>query len=68
MDKPEWFLEKFPLSKVPALEKDNQTTYESLITCDFLDEAYPDPPLYPDDLWQKANDKALIETWGKVSN
>ncbi|XP_068220330.1 pyrimidodiazepine synthase-like isoform X2 [Palaemon carinicauda] len=65
--KPDWLFEKNPLGKVPVLEKDGETIYESLITCDYLDEVYPNPPLYPSDPWKKAQDKVLIDRWAKVS-
>ena len=64
--KPDWFLERFPLSKVPALEIDGEFVYESLVTADYLEEAFPNPPLYPKNPWKKAVDKSLIETWSKV--
>ncbi|XP_063599778.1 pyrimidodiazepine synthase-like isoform X2 [Penaeus indicus] len=65
--KPEWLFEKNPLGKVPALEKDGKMLFESLVTCDYLDEAYPDPPLYPSDPWQKAHDRVFMELWSKVT-
>ncbi|KAG8235616.1 hypothetical protein J437_LFUL014874 [Ladona fulva] len=60
-EKPEWLLEKSPLGKVPALEIDGQTIYESLIVSDFLDEKFPQRPLLPKDPMQKAKDKILVE-------
>ncbi|XP_069970736.1 pyrimidodiazepine synthase isoform X2 [Penaeus vannamei] len=65
--KPEWLFEKNPLGKVPALEKDGKMLFESLVTCDYLDEAYPEPPLYPTDPWQKAHDRVFMELWSKVT-
>lgn len=48
--KPEWLLEKSNGGKVPAIEfEDGQVLSESLIVSDFLNEAYPEPPLYPHD-------------------
>ena len=66
-NKPDWLFEKNPVGKVPVLEKDDQTIYESLITCDYLEEVYPNPPLYPSDPWQKAKDKVVIDRFAKVS-
>ncbi|KAK7082556.1 Glutathione S-transferase omega-1 [Halocaridina rubra] len=66
MEKPEWFFEKNPLAKVPTLELDGKLMYESLVTCDYLDEVYPEPPLYPRDPWQKGRERCLIELFGKV--
>ncbi|XP_053649938.1 pyrimidodiazepine synthase isoform X2 [Cherax quadricarinatus] len=66
--KPDWFFEKNPLGKVPALEKDGALMFESMVICDYLNEAYPEPPLYPADPWQKAHDRVFIELWSKVSS
>merc|ERR1711963_939790 len=40
-EKPEWFLERNPLGLVPTLEQDDKIVYESLITCEYLDDTYP---------------------------
>ncbi|GLV33777.1 sepia [Carabus blaptoides fortunei] len=67
--KPEWLLEKNPVGKVPLLELDNgQYLYESLIVSDYLDEKYPQRPLYPKDPFRKAKDRLLIEQFGAVIN
>ncbi|ROT85387.1 putative pyrimidodiazepine synthase-like [Penaeus vannamei] len=47
--------------KVPALEIDGETIFESDILCDYLDELYPEPALYPKDPWKKANDRVYVE-------
>lgn len=61
-DKPEWLIEKSPLGKVPCIEfEDGQVLYESLIIADYLNEAHPEPNLYPSDPKAKAKDKILIE-------
>ena len=41
------FLAASPYGKVPALVHDGDTIYESLITNEYLDEAFPEPPLMP---------------------
>ncbi|ROT74382.1 hypothetical protein C7M84_007125 [Penaeus vannamei] len=64
-NKPDWFLAKNPLGKVPALEIDGETIFESDILCDYLDELYPEPALYPKDPWKKANDRVYVELWSK---
>lgn len=67
-DKPEWFLEKYPLGKVPAIETESgDSLYESLIISDYLDEKYPERPLQPKDPMQKAKDRILVEHFSKVS-
>ncbi|XP_014252364.1 pyrimidodiazepine synthase-like [Cimex lectularius] len=67
-NKPEWYLEQFPLGKVPAICVDGDRIYESLIICDFLDEKYPENPMYPKDPLKKAKDRILIERFSKVSS
>ena len=67
-EKPEWLLEKSPLGKVPCLEFENgETLYESLIIADYLDEAYPQNRLYPENPLAKAKDKLLIERFNSVT-
>uniref|UniRef100_A0A023EL34 Putative glutathione s-transferase n=1 Tax=Aedes albopictus TaxID=7160 RepID=A0A023EL34_AEDAL len=65
-EKPEWYFDKNPLGKVPALEvpgKENITLYESLVVADYIEEAFPDKQrkLYPSDPFKKAQDRILIE-------
>lgn len=62
--KPNWFYAISPLGKVPAIQKDGETLYESIVICEYLNEVYPDPPLHSSDPWKKALDKGLIETFG----
>ncbi|KAL7637624.1 UNVERIFIED_CONTAM: hypothetical protein RMT77_012353 [Armadillidium vulgare] len=62
-DKPDWFLKINPLGKVPTLQLNDKIMFESMITCDYLDETYPDTPLYPSDEWAKGWDKCLIEVF-----
>ena len=41
--------------------KEDVSVYESLITAEYLDEAYPQRPLLPKDPVKKAFDKILLE-------
>lgn len=70
IDKPEWYREYSPLGKVPALQLTHlagqPTLVESLIIAAYLDEQYPQRPLYPTDPLQKALDKILIERFVPV--
>ncbi|KAF5928021.1 glutathione S-transferase omega-1 [Diceros bicornis minor] len=60
-NKPDWFFEKNPLGLVPVLENSKgQLIYESAITCDYLDEAYPGKKLWPDDPYEKARQKIIV--------
>lgn len=66
-DKPEWYLEKYPAGKVPALNYDGKFLSESLLLADFLDELFPESPLWNNSPLQKILDKMFIESFGKVS-
>lgn len=66
-NKPEWFLEKNPMGKVPCIElEDGEILYESLIIAEYLDAAYPKKKLYPSDPLAIAKDKLLIEKFKNV--
>ncbi|XP_078269409.1 glutathione S-transferase omega-1-like isoform X2 [Rhinoraja longicauda] len=67
LDKPDWFFKKNPLGLVPVLETtSNQLIYESLITCEFLDESYPERRLLLADPYEKARQKMLWEHFSKA--
>ena len=63
-EKPEWFLERNPLGLVPTLEQDDKIVCESLITCDYLDDVYPNNPLTPTNPYRKARDAMLVDFFG----
>uniref|UniRef100_A0A2K6LF00 Glutathione S-transferase omega n=1 Tax=Rhinopithecus bieti TaxID=61621 RepID=A0A2K6LF00_RHIBE len=66
-NKPEWFFKKNPFGLVPVLENSQgQLIYESPITCEYLDEAYPGKKLLPDDPYEKACQKMILELFSKV--
>lgn len=66
-NKPEWFFEKNPLGLVPVLENSQgQLIYESTITCEYLDEAYPGKKLLPDDPYEKARQKMIFELSSQI--
>lgn len=62
-NKPDWFIES-TLGKVPVLLFKGKVVPESLITSDYLDEAFPEPKLHPSDPLQKALDKVVVEKVG----
>ncbi|XP_069467847.1 glutathione S-transferase omega-1-like [Ambystoma mexicanum] len=65
--KPEWFLKKAPFGLVPVLETPKgEIIYESTITSEYLDEAYPEKKLTPSDPFQKAQQKMLLEHFNKL--
>ena len=58
-DKPQWFLDKVPTGKVPALFIGDEVLFESSIINEYLDETTP-PRLLADDPWQRAQQRAWI--------
>ncbi|NXI73756.1 GSTO1 transferase, partial [Anseranas semipalmata] len=68
-NKPDWFFEKNPFGLVPVLETSKgQLIYESPITCDYLDEAFPGKKLVPSDPYERAFQKMLLEHFSKVTS
>jgi glutathione S-transferase len=57
--KDEW-LARSPVGKVPIIEVDGATLAESQVICDYLEDAYPQVPLYPKDPFAKAKVRELI--------
>nr|XP_060624331.1 glutathione S-transferase omega-1 [Anolis sagrei ordinatus] len=66
-NKPDWFFEKNPFGAVPVLETSKgQLIYESPITCEYLDEAYPEKKLFPQDPYEKAFQKMILELFSAL--
>jgi len=60
--KPDWYLKKNPLGKVPTIEKDGKVIYESLVTVDYLNENYKTGRQYvPEDSYERAKQRMLTE-------
>ena len=57
--KDEW-LARSPVGKVPMVETDGGALAESQVICDFLEDAYPQVPLYPKDAFARAKVRELI--------
>lgn len=63
----ESYLKINPRAMVPAVVHDGRTIIESTLICEYLDQAFPDNPIYPADafaryearLWAKAVDEEL---------
>ena len=63
--KPEWFLET-TWGQVSVVRYKNQFIMESLINSDFIDEAFPEIPLHPQDPLDKAQGRLRVEKYGKL--
>ncbi len=54
------FLARTPMGKVPFLEVDGARLSESQVICEYLEDAYPQKPLYPRDPLERARVRELI--------
>ena len=55
------FLARSPLGKVPFLEVDGERLRESQVICEYLEDAYPQTPLYPQAPLARAKVRELIQ-------
>ena len=60
--RPDWFLAINPAGKVPAIVHDGRPLNESSVINEYLEEIFPDPPVFPADAYQKAFSRILIDT------
>ncbi len=60
-NKPVWFEEVSPYSKVPVLKCGDQVIYESVIINEFVDENFDGPSLMPSDPFQRAQARIWID-------
>jgi glutathione S-transferase len=56
----EAWIARSPMGKVPILEVDGTTLTESQVICEYLEDAYPEKPLYPKDPIARAKVRELI--------
>lgn len=54
------FLARTPMGKVPFLEVDGAHLSESQVICEYIEDAYPQKPLYPRDPLARARVRELI--------
>ena len=66
-DRPAWIYEKNPLGKVPVLEEDDFVLPESAVIMEYLEERYPEPPLWPADPAERAAGRLLVERFDPLS-
>ena len=63
-NKPEWFEEVSPYSKVPILKDGNVRVYESTIINEYIEEVFPEPSLLPG----TPGERAAARTWIDFDN
>jgi len=56
----EAYLKRSPMGKVPYLEIDGQFLCESQVICEYLEDKYPEKPLYPKDALERARVRELM--------
>ena len=57
----ESFLKINPRAMVPVLVHDGKLILESTVICEYVEEVFPDPPLYPRDPWLRAQARLWIK-------
>lgn len=55
------YLTKSPMGKVPALETEHGILTETNVILEYLDDAYPDKPLYPGNAFERAKIRELVK-------
>jgi glutathione S-transferase len=66
-DRPAWIYEKNPLGRVPVLEEDAFVLPESAVIMEYLEERYPEPPLWPADPAERAAGRLLVERFDQLT-
>lgn len=60
-DRPAWIVEKNPpFGRVPVLEESGWVLPESAVIDEYLEERYPDPPLWPEDPGERAAARLVV--------
>ncbi|MEP6909284.1 MAG: glutathione S-transferase family protein [Actinomycetota bacterium] len=66
-DRPAWIYDKNPVGKVPVLEEDAFVLPESEVIMEYLEERYPEPPLWPPDPADRARGRLLVFRFDQLS-
>ena len=66
-ERPAWIYEKNPLGKVPVLEEGEFVLPESEVINEYLEERYPEPPLWPADPGERAAARLLVHRFDELS-
>jgi glutathione S-transferase len=59
-DRPAWLYDLNPAGKVPVLDEDGWILPESAVIAEYVNERYPEPPLWPDDPGERAAGRLLV--------
>lgn len=59
--RPDWFLKLNPLGQVPVIEHRGIVLYESSVINEYLEEAFPEPAVFPSAAYRKAQCRILID-------
>jgi RNA polymerase-associated protein len=59
-DRPAWLYEKNATGRVPVVEEEGRPLPESAVIMEFLEERFPEPPLLPADLAERAAVRLLV--------
>ena len=60
-NKPDWFEEVSPYSKVPVVKIGDQVVWESSVINEFIDEQFPEKPMMPSDPFLRAQARIWID-------
>jgi len=66
-DRPAWIYEKNPLGRVPVIEEDTFVLAESAVIDEYLNERYPEPPLWPADPGERSLGRMLVFRFDELS-
>jgi glutathione S-transferase len=66
-DRPVWIYEKNPLGRVPILEEEGGLLLpESAVIAEYLEERFPEPPLWPADPAERALGRLLVHRFDRL--
>lgn len=61
MSKPDWLWDYNPIGKVPVLFHEGRVLYESVVTCDYIDQVFPGVQLNNQNPGDAAEERMLLE-------
>jgi RNA polymerase-associated protein len=68
-ERPDWIYAKNPSGKVPVIEEDDGFVLpESAVIMEYLEERYPEAPLWPDDHAERAQGRLLIHRFDRLGD